>query len=418
MIKGIVSSIRHNIRADFLTCIIGLYALAMVIPPLPFLRPVYYIILVALFVYMLYGGGKINGYNISFIIAAVISIVVSDPPAIFRSWERLGLLIIVMGATSSLFRSPTGTVLTFKLLQVTLWLFVGVGISSFACYLLGINYMQMWAVGKDSFAIAGGFGGITQQSMILGPLSAFGAIFLTCKLLYGHFQKISRSLLWIGVALCCISTLLSASRSALLCLLLGLVMVLYFRYKNISGKFFKNIVLVIAVLLLSYPLYSDFAQGVITKQQANEASGGTFSSRDVKWTNRIAEFEKSPLCGIGFASISLDTEEGGMTNRTGVVEPGSSWLAVLSMTGILGAIPIALLLIGTLFRLFKKIRIQADYNFVVLFILLFVSIVHQFFEGYALAGGSYLCFFFWLLLGAADGYGRQSMTNPNIDFNL
>ena len=172
------------------------------------------------------------------------------------------------------------------------------------------------------------------------------------------------------------------------------------------------------MLSLSYPLYSDFAQGVITKQQANEASGGTFSSRDVKWKNRIAEFEKSPLCGIGFASISLDTEEGGMTNRTGVVEPGSSWLAVLSMTGILGAIPIALLLIGTLFRLLKKIRIQANYNLVILFVLLFVCIVHQFFEGYALAGGSYLCFFFWLLLGAADGYGRQSIINPNVDFNL
>lgn len=402
MIKETLEQVFEYVKANIIVCLLALYALAMVIPPLPFSVSVYYGMLLAMFVYSATRPGmRINKLMVFFFVAAALSIIIGNPPAVFKSWERLGLLVLVVGAVSSFFMSQQGADFRFQIFQVTMWLFILVGTTSFACYLLGINYMSLHSASDLGLYIAGAFGGITQHSMILGPLSAFGSIYLISQLIYRKVDSPFSYFLWAAFGFCIISTLLSASRGALLCAVLGILVVLYFRYKESMGKFARNIILVVVALTVCYPLYSTFTSGVIQKQEANEQSGGTFSSRDEKWSNRTAEFESSPFFGIGFSSISLDTVEGSatLTQTQGVVEPGSTWLAVFSMTGIVGAIPLYLLVLGTLWKLFQRARMTDDLQYALLFALLASNILHQFAEGYALAGGSYLCFYFWLLLG-------------------
>ena len=63
-------------------------------------------------------------------------------------------------------------------------------------------------------------------------------------------------------------------------------------------------------------------------------TGGTFSSRESLWMARIAEIKSHPLTGVGFCCV--DPRLTPVNTQTGVIEPGSSWLAIFSMTGILG----------------------------------------------------------------------------------
>lgn len=409
MIKDFVEDIIDYTHRYLVACLIAFYAISMVIPPLPFSVPIYYTMLFALFGYSATRQGiRLNLLIVAFYVASALSIIVGHPSPVFKSWERLALFIVLTGAVFPLFGSVQINALRINVLKATMFLFVCIGTISFFCYILGVNYMQIWAKGDAAMRIAGAFGGITQHSMILGPLSAFGAIYLSTKLIFGYYQKPLYFVLWGVVGLCIISTLVSASRGALFCAILGIFIAVFIKYRNMLHIFISRIVMIVVALIVCYPLYSKYAAGIIAKQEANEQLGSTFSSRDEKWTNRVHEFENSPLCGIGFASISLDTEEGSKIRSDGVVEPGSTWLAVFSMTGIIGALPIYLLVFGTIYKLFKRAKEYSSFTPTVLLSLLTANVAHQFAEGYALAGGSYLCFFFWLLLGGGVIYTENN----------
>lgn len=404
MIKEIIQDIKTN-RIIWL---LSLYIIAMVIPPIPFSTPLYYGLLIVIFLFMASRRAmNLNLTLVLFYLAGGMSIAVNSPDDIFQSWMRLGLFIILTGGMSCLFESKYGYNLHAKILNATLWLCVAVSVGSFVCYFLGINYMQkMWGYGYESVESVGGFGGLTSHSMILGPLSAFSAIFLACKI---QFIKTTNKTKYYQILLCIIcllSCLISASRSALACGILGILITIYCKHKGSIGKALGSLIVLAGLAAACYPLYSGYASGIVSKQQDNEDKGGTFSSRDEKWENRINEFRSSPIFGIGYGAIFLNTPEGQITKETKIVEPGSAWLSILSMTGILGAIPIFALLLGTFRRMLLSIKFSPNYNNSLLTALLLATIFHQCFEGYALAAGSYLCFFFWLVVGLAYSYKK------------
>lgn len=405
------------VKRNLFASAIAFYALAMVIPPIPFVTTFYYAMMAVLWFYMATRPGMSpNIYMLLFYGAAVLSIIVGNPPVVFKSWGRLGLFAMVTGAAFCLFQSPKGNLTHFKILKVTLWLFVLVGVISFFCYFLGINYMRSYASEEASFNTAGAFGGITQQSMVLGPISAAGAVFLCSRIIFGKYRGRQKFISLMAMLFCFLSVLLSASRSATLTCIAGFLIVLYLRYRRNLGKFYQYVFLAVIGIACAAPLMGGFTRGLEQKQQINEEKGGTFASREDKWTNRINEFESSPIFGIGFASIDLNTAEGHAesTRKTGVIEPGASWLAILSMTGIVGAIPIGLLIISTLRGLNNKNRRQPSFTASTLYALLIVSILHQFAEGFAISAGSYLCFEFWLLLGVCTSYGQLNNRLPEL----
>lgn len=390
----------NYIRANIWVCLLTTITASMVIPPIPSSEHIYYAILLVLFIYSLFSHNvEICRLLVWFYLAALISIVIGNPDPVFKSYERWGLFVLLTGAVFPLFSSYKLDHFRFRLLNANLKVCVLISIISFICYFLGINYMNI-GYEYSSLDIAGAFGGITQHSMILAPICMISTIYLTSLLLYGSIHK----WLIVGLLLCSIVTIfIAASRSAFLAALFGVSIAICLRYWKYKSKLFSKIFVIVILSAATYPLYGHFTSNLINKQELNEANGGTFASRETKWDARIYEFTQSPIFGIGFASVDWNLEPE-TKNSKGVVEPGSSWLAVVSMTGIFGAIPFYILLIKTLFRLFKFTRQHENFNSSVLFSLICGFIGHQFAEGYALAGGSFLCYLFWLTLGCGYIY--------------
>ncbi|MDP2455208.1 MULTISPECIES: hypothetical protein [unclassified Kaistella] len=97
----------------------------------------------------------------------------------------------------------------------------------------------------------------------------------------------------------------------------------------------------------------------------------------------------------------------GFDSDSGKVEPGSSWLALLSMTGIAGFILIVFIFLSALIYLFKN---KNDYIISgILGSLLLFFMIHMSAEGYILAAGSLLFFYIWLLLGVIEGYKKYQI---------
>lgn len=149
--------------------------------------------------------------------------------------------------------------------------------------------------------------------------------------------------------------------------------------------------------MLTFPLWERAADGVIKKQEGNVKAGSQFNSRGSKWDARIEEFAGSPVFGVGFSAQDPDGKDE-YDKRNGTIEPGSSWLAVLSMTGAVGFVLIVLMLVFPLFYLRDN---PNPFNALLLGLLVFffLSFIA---EGYIFAGGNPLCFIAWLVFGCAN----------------
>lgn len=113
---------------------------------------------------------------------------------------------------------------------------------------------------------------------------------------------------------------------------------------------------------------------------------------------RIKEFTSSPIYGIGFCVV--DPRYDAVNKSTGQIEPGSSWLTIASMTGLLGLITFLSIVVSS----FKKVvKIKNDFYSMLFAGCLTFFIFHMLAEGYIMAPGSYLNFIFWLLIGSIWG---------------
>ena len=122
------------------------------------------------------------------------------------------------------------------------------------------------------------------------------------------------------------------------------------------------------------------------------------SSRDALWNDRISEFNSSPIFGIGFPSIASERNNQYLNKSNGKVETGSSWLNILSMTGILGLTIYIFIILKALYLLYKNIRINPKISSYLMSLLIF-WLFHMVAEGYVFASGSVLFFLSWLLIG-------------------
>ena len=153
----------------------------------------------------------------------------------------------------------------------------------------------------------------------------------------------------------------------------------------------------IALLILSI---SNF-YGTQTKKITDGLSdkGLTSNSRNTLWDERIYEFKTSPIFGIGFAS-SLD-KSSILIKESGSLEPGSSWLAILAMTGILGFLSFSLLMLETVMKVLKNFHKNRSMQYSVYFGTLIFFSISFFAEGYVFAAGSPLALIFWMTLGVS-----------------
>lgn len=339
---------------------------------------------------------RVDFLSLAFLLYLPITILYNNPPPVFNSWMRLVLFVLVFGVSSPLFQGLVIDRIRSKVFNVMVWSCAITGVLSFFCYFIGINMMK-----KTEFSISensGTFSGITNHSMTLGAIAACGVTFLVCKAFTTKNNKY-----WYASIPCMGAVLFSSSRGALLSAITGILVVSYIFSKRTS-VFLKRILVITFLLAVTYPLWKGAMVGVERKQSNNIQMGGTFSSREAVWDDRIDEFRSSPIVGIGFCVVDMKSESFGIN---GSIEPSSSWLAVLSMSGIIGFFFVLCLFV----RAFRNIRHSRGPDQPFLYGLLISYILHLLYEGFIYAGGSFECFQFWITLTCITNY--KSVSNDS-----
>lgn len=338
----------------------------------------------------------------TFLFYLPINIIVADPDPVFQSWTRMAFFALVFALASPLFKGEYLATMRRGILTGVLFITTIIAFGSFFCYFLGINYMKNQADGSalDNFQGSGGsFGGLTIQSIALGLFSGVSILYMFYRSL--RQEKEVRIIYWVIMAALAATMLFSASRSALMSTMAGFLAMLYQSQKE-NGSFIKTLFSMVVVAMLTFPLWEGAAEGIINKQEANNKLEGNYGSRSGKWEARMAEFASSPVFGVGFSA--QDPNGNDTYNKiTGTIEPGSSWLCILSMTGVIGLV----LILGILFSPFIYLRDNpTPYN--TLLFGLFVFFCMAFIaEGYIFAGGSSLCFIVWLIFGCASDASEE-----------
>ncbi|MCA0132444.1 O-antigen ligase family protein [Winogradskyella sp. D23] len=327
------------------------------------------------------------------VLSCLLSIVFNEIPTFFKPYERFAAFIIVMGLVGPLIRSSALQQFRFYLLKLITVLTVAMVTISFFGITAGLPIM----IGR------GGFVGLFNHSMMLGPMAAISL--LACVHWANTADKKKNRFIFLSIgAISFVICVAAGSRSALLA---GLVGGLFYYYKVYMGKlarYVRVILLLTSIGIMSLPLWEGYTQRIMGKMAYAEKQGDVLVTRDELWSARISEFKKSPVYGIGFASV--DTSLTPKFDKSGgQIEPGSSWLALLSMIGLLGFLLLAFLIFRYTKFLYRDKLMHKDSAF--LGAMLFFFIIHMAAEGYVLSAGSGMFLIFWLLLGNIEFYSKK-----------
>ena len=331
---------------------------------------------------------QIDGINkilFTFLIYIFLSLVMISPSDVFQSYSRYIYFVLSLFAVSSLIQGEEIREFRNTSLILMLNLSVLVTLISFVCFFLGINLVIRDYDDADSYLNNPNiFAGITSHSMILGFVSMVAFIYtayLSLKMRYLY--------IWGITFICFITCLFSASRGALLAAIIGFLY-LIITYSDNKSYIVKRLFLVGVVIALSAPIWKIYTDRVFMKQEMR-MNLGMFDSRSEKVEARWKEFTESPIIGIGFSVIDTQYDK---IKVNGSIEPGSSWLGVLSMTGIIG------------FIFFLAIVCQAwlivhNRNLSLYESLIIMISIHIIVEGYVFFAGSLQCIVLWTILGTS-----------------
>lgn len=360
------------------------------------LNQLFYYGAISLFGLIIISKGRIRFGNASvlfLIFVCVISLLFNDVPSYFRAWQRFGVYVYILLIMGPLFISDVSCIIKSKLF-IYIWLFTSIlSIGSFFCYYLGINFFKI--NGRELELGVGTFGGLMNHSMALGPMSALSTIFL---FVLATLNKTKAKFLFYTAAVLCVGAcFLSASRAAVGAVVIGCLYALASINKNNLSRTFKVLFILLTVGALTFPIWGGVTELVVQKQEMNNDMGSAIASREEKYEARIEEFKSSPICGIGYSTVNPELDYVNFEN--GQIEPGSSWLAIASMTGILGLLVMVPLCI---FSLKKARKIKDEFWRGTLSGMMIFYILHMAVEGYIFAPKSYLSLFFWLILSVIE----------------
>lgn len=252
----------------------------------------------------------------------------------------------------------------------------------------GVNYQVTKRLGESTMLYGGvdEFSGYARFPMWNSAAAAVSMLYFAYLLFREGEKKKWTRIFYIVMFLASMYVcIISASRSAFGLAVVLSVALLKWLSPNF-GKLTKYVVIFGVIGVLSFPFFMDSATRMLQKQETQEETGVT--SRDFLWAQRMAEFHSSPVYGVGFAVQGTDENQ-----TVGRGESGSSWLAILAQTGVIGFV-IALILWCKTFTRLRNIRYDSE-NVLVYALFLFFT-VHSILEGYMFQGGWYMCVICWL----------------------
>lgn len=353
---------------------------------------IYYGIYLGCFGWLLFRGGMIaNKKYLFFISAAVLSIWLNEIPALFQPFFRLfaffSLAFMVGPFLVNERLSRMRRLLFIYSLQILRWIVLISFVLKFIAPALAMN--------------ESGFCGLTVQSMLLSPLA--GICFLYC--IYRLHLSETRSERYKESAYLCICflvLLLSGSRGALAATVVA-VAVFYIRlYRSQMGKLLQTGLFILLLAVSTSALWWPYTERLRQKTESSRKNGGTVSTRERIWQDRLDEFSAFPIFGVGFASYNLDyiQSEHTINRQTGTVEPGTSWLFLLSSLGLYGFLSFLVPFAYNAYILFKDL--DTGFNGGLLCSIMVLFAVHMLVEGYIISSGAYLCFLLWLSLSECE----------------
>ncbi len=321
------------------------------------------------------GGGKWRWGWVAVLCSFAASIFLAEQP-ISAGLHWFGIVLLVL-AVGPVIPNPIAVRLRF-----IAWEFLTMGLTT----LTGI-FVIWYLLHLPSFGGMVYFTGFMNQSMLLGPIAGMGVAIALARAIHGRSWK------WAVVATLGLIPLLASGSRVAACATGVAVCLLLFRRKPVLGG--------ICALVFPVALYAMIALG------HQEEEGGSFTgalahkgmenSRTDLWRCRIDEFVSSPIIGIG---VAMGTGSGSEQDSKGDirVEPGSSYLALLAMTGAVGTLAFFSALAYLLYR-FSFATKGAGLEMDILSVVGIYMAVHGVAEGWILGFGSPLCFIFWLWLG-------------------
>lgn len=309
----------------------------------------------------------------------------------YQPWRRLIFFLIFLCCYGPLFISETLDRLRRKTLKLICIAFTAISLFAMIAYTTKLavsGYVEaFWPFSKFNV-------------MVMAGVCAVSIIYL----FYRIFDVACRNkirLVCYSVALVILVAMLvvAASRVAMagvaFALIVSIVAGVLFGKKRILTV--KNIVGVVIALLMATAMVVPFTELMEKKVEYSESHGSYLSSRANRWENRIREFKESPIIGVGFSSYryrntALNPFDD--VSTIGRIEPGSSWLFLLSSLGVVGFAAFALIFIK---RVYDNVKYYTNYSLLLLTLLAFLAI-HMTAEGYVVAAGSPICPVLWLAL--------------------
>jgi len=386
--------------ALLLTIVVMLYLVGGIITlPSTCLLIVY---LPALVLYLVKGGINVEKKWLLFLLFLPFTIILAQPAPVFKSWDRYMLFALLFLISSPVLQSDYSRKFRASAFLYVIIVSTLLSIGSFIGYFLGINFCTNegdYIV--DYVGVAGHFSGLTRQSMFLGPLSGISSVFLFYKYLS------SKKKLWLLFFVPCMGSMFFASsRGAFLATIAGLLTVLYY-FVNNKREFIKRLTISLLIIGITFPLWKTVTFALQDKQNIHKGETELFDSRSGKVEQRFEEFVSSPIWGVGFSAIDANGKDP-YNRNTGTVEPGSSWLAVLSMSGLIGFILFSILFKES-FVIVRKVPQKACLTGILMFYA-----VHMLVEGYIFAAGNPNAFIVWLVIGCCYDVKNESLQIENM----
>lgn len=256
-------------------------------------------------------------------------------------------------------------------------------------------------VGLNVLFYGAGVAAMGNPNSLGAVMGVFAAPILLWGVLLGGKPSVQRRRLLL-YALCIYLAFNSHARAGIAAALLSsaVLCVALRRYKLLIEGTVVLVILVAAVSIVKPDAISSFTSSVVYKNREE----GILTSRISPWKAAMDSIHDHPWFGTGLGTVANGDvdEERGTFASTGTItaENGSSYLAMLSGVGLLGAVPFSLLLgliIVKMLRSMAWMRSNADplHPAVPLTVVMFAGLIHAAFEDWLFAPGNYLCVFFW-----------------------
>lgn len=328
---------------------------------------------------------------VSLVIYYGLTLIMHPEPELPLRASRFAAFTIGMLTFSPLLTSPWLNLAREQIGKMMFWTLAIMVAASFAIW---IYCMATGRQMSDTTFFYYGFKGVFEKGMTLSPIAGFISVITLQKALATN--KPTHAAYWtIATVISIITCVAAGSRIATVAMIAAITIeTLLMRdclKKHLAG--IRSRILATAAILSLAALSPLALQVIVHKNAIGDSHDSLIYSRQEIWATRIKEISSSPFIGIGYANEyprpSWKNEPGKLT----YLEPGSSWMSLLSYGGIIGGALFCWFISATAKNLCRTRHSQLTPLTISLLIFFLVDGIA---EGWLLFAGALMFPLFWL----------------------